>query len=321
MALDHYVPQVHLKNFYSPKLGSLMYAIRKSDLKSFTPNAQSVCRIEDGSTNAYLREDRVVEEFLKGIEPRYNLALSKLAADGVDAECIYVIAGFVAYVLACSPAGMRIQSSPLRGAVEETARTLDSKGVLPPPPPELGGESLSELLHSGKVRIEINTKFPQAMGIAAILTHAVTLGNFKWDILINSFDDSPFFTSDFPVAIEKTEDPRVLNRIAPLAPNLAIRIRPDLSIHRDRADFSFSGFRRTMRQLSRSEVTSVNRLIVRCAETTVFFRDDYDWVPKFVKKNAGFRIEPRTRRIPYGNGTVLWFAQEITETPSQSPST
>ena len=38
MPLDHYIPQVHLKKFYSPVLGERMYAIRKSDLKCFTPN-------------------------------------------------------------------------------------------------------------------------------------------------------------------------------------------------------------------------------------------------------------------------------------------
>jgi hypothetical protein len=52
MPLDHYVSQVHLRKFYSPVLGDRMYAIRKSNLKAFTPNSQSVCRIEDGSTNA-----------------------------------------------------------------------------------------------------------------------------------------------------------------------------------------------------------------------------------------------------------------------------
>jgi hypothetical protein len=61
MPLDHYVSQVHLKNFYSPALGSRMYAMRKHDLKSFTPNSQSVCRIEDGSTNAFLKNDRMIE--------------------------------------------------------------------------------------------------------------------------------------------------------------------------------------------------------------------------------------------------------------------
>src|ERR1700685_3402274 len=79
LPLDHYVSQVHLRKFYSPLLGGeRMYAMRKSDLKSFQPNSKSVCRIEDGSTNAYLKEDRAVEEFLKTIEPKYNEALSKL---------------------------------------------------------------------------------------------------------------------------------------------------------------------------------------------------------------------------------------------------
>jgi hypothetical protein len=33
MALDHYISQVHLKNFYSPAPDGLMYAMGKSDLK------------------------------------------------------------------------------------------------------------------------------------------------------------------------------------------------------------------------------------------------------------------------------------------------
>ena len=45
MSLDHFVSQVHLKNFYSPKLGNLMYAMRKNDLKLFTPDAK-VCMHE-----------------------------------------------------------------------------------------------------------------------------------------------------------------------------------------------------------------------------------------------------------------------------------
>ena len=153
-----------------------MYSIRKRDLKAFTPAPQSVCRIEDGSTNPYLRNERIVEEFLKRIEPQYNVALANLEADDIDAECVYVIAGFVAYVLVCSPAGMRIQSGPFKSVV------------------------------------------------------------------------------------------------------------------------------------------SINRGIVRCAETMVFFRDNSPWIPGFVRKNAGFRIEPTTKSIAHGTGTMLWFTQEIRET-------
>ena len=226
MALDHYISQVHLTKFYSPVLGDRLYAIRKTDLKIFTPNSKAVCGINDGSTNAYLREDRAIEDFLKTIEPNYNAALDKLISEKIDNECIYTIAGFVSYVISCSPTGMRIQSGPLKSCVETTAAIMESNGSLPPPPAELGSAGLTELLTDGEVEVTIDPKFPQAIGIASILKSAATFGNFKWDVLHNGFDDSPFFTSDFPAAIEKTEDPRILNRIIPLAPNLLFGSNP-----------------------------------------------------------------------------------------------
>ena len=70
MPLDHYVSQVHIKNFYSPDMVERVFAMRKSDLKKFMPRAQDVCRIEDNSSNSYLKEDRAIEDFLKVIEPR-----------------------------------------------------------------------------------------------------------------------------------------------------------------------------------------------------------------------------------------------------------
>jgi hypothetical protein len=78
MPLDHYVSQVHLKQFFSPALGSRLYATKKSDLKSFQCHSKDVCRIEDGSTNAYPINDRAIEEFLRGIEPNYDASISKL---------------------------------------------------------------------------------------------------------------------------------------------------------------------------------------------------------------------------------------------------
>jgi len=103
------------------------------------------CGINDGSTNAYLREDRAIEEFLKTIEPNYNAALAKLLGGTTDNDCVYTIAGFVAYVLTCSPAGMRIQPGPLKNVVETGTAMMDARGLLPPSPPELGGKSLTEL--------------------------------------------------------------------------------------------------------------------------------------------------------------------------------
>ncbi|MBT8421466.1 MAG: DUF4238 domain-containing protein [Gammaproteobacteria bacterium] len=312
MSLDHYVSQVYLKNFRSPELGRL-YAIRKSDLKEFTPDTKSVCRIEEGSTNPYLQEPRIVEEFLRDIEPKYNAALEKLATDSVDPECVYVIAGFVAYVLTCSPAGMRIQSKMPASMIEEIGRKLEREGSIPPPPPVLGGKSFTELIEKEKIFIKVDPKYPQAIGITNLLSVINTFGNSKWDILVNTFGDSPFFTSDFPVAIEKADDPRIFNRIIPLAPELALRIRPDITVDRENMDSFFAGLRYTIRKLDRNTVAYINRLIVRCAEKTVFFRNNYQWIPRFVKKNANFRIEPRTHRIPSGDGTLLFTTMEICE--------
>jgi hypothetical protein len=288
-----------------------MYAIRKSDLKKFTPNAKSVCRIEDGSTNSYLRNDREIEDFLLGIEPRYNAILEKLRSGKMDCECVYVVAGFIAYVIACSPTAARLGSEPLKHIFEETGRRLDRRGAIPKVPPSLGGKSFTELVQSGIVEASVDPKFPQAIGITSISSYVNTLGNFSWEILLNHIDGNPFFTSDFPIAAETTADRRIFNKIVPLAPDIAIRMRPDFAAARENANFSFSNFRWRVVKLGRSECMEINRLIVRCAETTVFFPQDLDWIAGFVRKNAGFRIEPRTHIIHERKRTFFWMPQEV----------
>lgn len=239
MPLDHYVSQVHLKNFYSPSLNNLMlYAVRKSNLKSFRCRSQDVCRIENGSTNAYLKNDRAIEDFLHDVEPKYNASVAKLRDNNIDEECIYTLAGFVAFVACCAPAAMRIHTGPLQGALEDTAAILDKHKLLPEIPDKLGSKSLTELLADRAVYFKVDPKYPQALGIDSILECVSVFGNSKWEILQNGISDSPFFTSDFPVAIEKTDPQRALNRIVPLTPDLAIRIIPDVRLSNTKPDFS-----------------------------------------------------------------------------------
>ena len=311
MPLDHYVSQVHLRKFYSPALGNRMYATRKADLKAFTPNSESVCRVMDGSTNAYLLKDRVIEDFLKTIEPNYNPALEKLTAGKVDSNCIYTIAGFVAYVVTCSPAGMRIQSMPLKRMVEHEAVVMDAQGAFPPSPAVLGGASLTDLLRDESVEFAIDPKYPQSIGITSILSFIDIFGNCEWEILQNDFKDSPFFTSDFPIAIEKTSDPRVLNKIVALAPNLAVRIKPDISRDRTQIDFTFSKFTCLKRNIGHGDVVKINTLLVRCAEETVFYRDNHPWVQAFIQKNQHYRIETCGKELKTATGTLLFSTQSV----------
>ena len=248
--------------------------------------------------------------------------MAKLIEDKVDEQCIYTISGFVAYVVSCSPAGMRIQSGPLRSSVETVAAMMEARGLIPPPPKELGGESLVELLSTGAVKVEVDPKFPQAVGVSSIHRSLAIFGNFRWDILLNGSNHSPFFTSDFPAAIEETRDPLIVNRIVPLAPNLAIRIRPDLTIDKDLANFSFANFHCRRRSISQEEAVEINRLIVRCAEDTVFYRDDSAWVQRFIAKNRLYRVEPSTSKQPTRNGSLLTSRLKIVSVtaPNESPA-
>lgn len=311
MALDHYVSQVHLRGFYSPKLGQLAYAIRKSDLEHFPCNSESICRIEEGSTNAYLINDRAIEEFLRDVEPKYNPSVAKLRRNEIDQESVLSLAGFAAYVGSCTPAAMRIHSEPLQNAVRSTAAILDRQGKLPKAPPELEGKTLTELFEEGVAQSEIDPKYPQALGIIAVVGRTSIFGNSYWDVLLNTHDNNPFFTSDYPIALEQLPGQRVPNWLVPLAPDIAIRIVPDISLSRREPDLSFAKFNYRVVEPTAREVRDINRLIVQCAEDLVLYRDGHAWIRDFVAKYRWHRVEAITERIPYGTGFMNISRQKI----------
>ncbi|MGJ4967513.1 DUF4238 domain-containing protein [Bradyrhizobium sp. HKCCYLRH1073] len=256
MPLDHYVSQVHLRQFYSPALGGKqMYGFRKRDSHVFPCSSKDVCRIQNGSTNEYLVNDRAIEEFLKTVEPKYNEAIAELRTGRPSHATVHVIAGFAAYVTSCSPAAMRLHADPLRSTVEATGKILDASGEIPKAPEALGGKSYTELIESGVLKTTIDKKYPQALGINGIMDRVNIWGNSAWDILINEdAKDSPFFTTDFASGIELSDDPRIVNRLVPLAPDLALRIRPDLDARDLNKDSTFKAFRCRLLTPSRKEV-------------------------------------------------------------------
>ena len=310
MPLDHYVSQVHLKQFARPPDSEQLRGYNKRTNATFPCHPEDVCRTQDGSTNQYLEEERVVEEFLKGIEPQYNVALDAIRKDQINVDAVYVMAGFAAYVATCSPGAMRSNSAPLKAVVEATGKRLDAQGEIHPAPDSLGGKSISELIEDGSVQVKIDQKYPQAIGIAQIKGRLSAFGNAQWDVLINEHDESPFFTSDFPVPLEPSDDPRIMNRIVPLAPDVAIRIRPQLDA-RDTLDLSFPCFSYRRQRLRRNEIRPLNRLIVRGAEQLVFYGDEKDWMLRFIERNRHFRVECNVQQFDAGDGTLMHFGQRI----------
>lgn len=206
---------------------------------------------------------------------------------------------------------MRVQSAPLKAMLESSARALDATGAFPAPPTSLEGASLTELLRKGAINFRVDPKYPQAIGIANILKMVLTFGNSAWEVLHNPFEGCPFFTSDFPAAIEESSDPLVLDRIVPLTPSLAVRLCPDSSLDRNRLDFSFNRFRYRMRTVDLEEAYRINCLLVQCAEDLVFYRDEMPWVRPFIAEHAAYHIEARTQELETSNGALLISRQLI----------
>ncbi|GGD78734.1 DUF4238 domain-containing protein [Croceicoccus mobilis] len=312
MPLDHYVSQVHLKRFYAESLGNRkMHAYRKSDGQQFPCGSEDVCRIKDGSTNDFLGEPRLVEEFLKTIEPKYNAACAALAAGTFDQEHVYVITGFIAYVASCSPTAVRLGTRHLEALVHAEAAIMDQADLLPPSPPELGGASFSELLSDGRVVIETDRRFPHALGISNLLHLAAAFGNTYWEILLNDDASSPFFTSDFPVAIEANPQSLVVNRVIPLTPSLALRIHPRTHLSMSEPSLSFENLRYKVRNLGRQGVRLVNTAVVRSAENQVFASINSQWVSRFVAKHSRYRVEISNRYSPHGSGIIKTSSLEV----------
>jgi hypothetical protein len=296
-----------------------LYATKKSDLKSFRCDSKSVCRIEENSTNAYLTNDREVEDFLIGVEPKYNASLAKLRDGKIDRECVAVIGGFAAYVSCCAPASMRMHSAPLENLVASEAAILDRRGLLPRAPAVLGNKTVTELLANGTARVDIDRKYPQAIGVSTIRSRTALWGNSRWEILQNNDLNNPFFTSDYPVALE-ARDARLANWIIPLAPDLAIRIIPDVDLAGAMPDPTFTRFSCQFRTPRSFELHEINRLIVRSAEDMVFYSNNFPWIPKFIAKNRHYRIEAITERIPLGTGFLNIATQRIVAHPQADPA-
>lgn len=307
MALDHFVSQVHLRQFNSPALrGNKLHGIRKRDQFAFPCSSRDVCRVDKGSTNSYLVEPRAIEEFLKTVEPAYNEALAALRAGRPDRKAVHVIAGFTAYVALCSPTAIRLQTKPLEGTLDVTAELLERRGEIPPPPPEFGGASWSEVRASGAVKFDIDGKYPQAIGIGNVVRVAATLGNGDWEILLNpDAESNPFLTSDFPACLAPSADPRIMNRVVPLAPDVAVRIHPNIEADREKPDLTYAGHRFRLRSAGHQDVRAINALVVRCAEDLVFARDRPAWLPGFVRKHRDYRVDTLVDRLPTGDGTFI----------------
>lgn len=85
----------------------------------------------------------------------------------------------------------------------------------------------------------------------------------------------------------------------------------DIRLSGTKPDLTFAKFKAERHRLKRAEILDLNRLIVRCAEDHVFYRDDLAWVENFVAKNQCYRVEAVTHKLPHQSGDLLISTQRI----------
>jgi hypothetical protein len=83
-------------------------------------------------------------------------------------------------------------------------------------------------------------------------------------------------------------------------------------------DLSFAKFGHKRKTLQRQDLLEINRLLVQCAEDTVFYRDDRKWIEPFVTKNRHYRIETKVNKLPHGTGFAVVSSQQIVSRPADA---
>lgn len=267
-------------------------------------DSRDVCRIEEGNTNSYIEDHRAIEEFLKLVEPRYDKAIKNLMRRNYTFDDILSVIGFCSYVAVCTPSSIRIGRSHIGAMVAEYAKILEQKGELPKAPESLGYNKFSEMIDEGVIHIDVDPKYPQAIGISTILERVAVWAQSDCQVLINQYEDLPFLTSDSPVALEISPGSPIIPRVVPLAPDLAIRIVPHFNAGRDYLE-GVAKFSPVFRRISRGEVKQINKNIVRCAEASVFSSIRRKGIERLVAKNRNIFVFPdillereqKTRRV------------------------
>ena len=133
-----------------------------------------------------------------------------------------------------------------------------------------------------------------------------------WEFIWNPFEDSPFLTSDFPVAIAPERSERALRRFVPLRPDLGAFVSPS-RVASDNRPTEFTNFTSRVRTAKRPEVHALNRLIVQCAEDMVFASTNGPWINRLVQRNAKVSLVHATGRKKIGNGYYTFTSLGIGE--------
>ena len=294
MAKDHYVAQTYLRSFSVSEKDDLVNVVRKSNLQRLDAiPVKSICYEIDWSNNEYfVGNQRVVEEFLKLFEPKWNDCVQEISKDTYDTTTKYLMSGYLAYLRACTPTAMRLGASGLSNIVQDLYEKIEEKEFANP------GSKYRDVIETirkhGGTKVLIKEAFPKAMGINALIGIQKIFATSPWIIFKN---ETPvqFLTSDNPVCLQYW-NANGCDMYCPITPRLAIIIHPLRDTEPREGD--------SVGSLKPEGVEMLNRLMVQSAEDKVIF-NEHPNIDDFVKEYQDWRVELQTLKIPVEKGKLI----------------
>ncbi len=310
MSQDHYVARTYLKHFGDSDHGGMLHGYHKPRGDIFPCWPRDVCREWDGDINPTLKDPGLLGAFRGYFEPHWNPSVAQIASGNLRQQDKWAIAGYLANLMACVPAWLRVNlrsQIDMRGTVvRDSLRAQKNRGAAL----NETQQQLLVFLKSGK-RLPLDPTEAKAHAIKDLVDHAWRAYNADWIILRND-SKQPFITSDNPFAFGWSGYPgEPVRRYLPVTPNLCVCVSFDPARHDDRKltpelldEDLKAGPRGTVRAGTArpAEVRQINKLIVQCAEEQIFSSKAFDQLPQLIKKYGRSRLEAECFEAPGPRG-------------------
>lgn len=305
MPKDHYVSQTYLRNFTNKEGLLIPYYKGKRVVVGKAASPASVCYRDNGNTNTYFSDERVVEGYIDQLEKNWNSNLDKLFRGDVDSTCRSEISAYLAYLRTNTPTAIRQSQERLAGLTGDFAKYLASTGKLTSDEfsEEVNKEGIDAILN-GKFKIEVEPEYAHAKNIGILNSLPMAFFAADWFVLKNPWSD--FLTSDNPLCINYLKNnPNKPYFFVPLTPKNGLVIIPDKNfrVNGEKDQEVYSG-RLQYRVAKFHYRRRLNKNLVRHAEERCFFSQRLDWIEKLVLRNCSWRVVTEVSKLPTENGYI-----------------
>ncbi len=306
---DHYVSQTYLGNFTNSDGYLIPYYKADYSILGSPKLPKSVCYEIDGDSNKYFDDPRILDSYLPQFENPWERNVEALREHVLDDVIKYQIAGYVAFLRACTPTAKRIGQVMTKAVVQPAFDKMTKRDFEEEHPPEDEEKKniIGSLIEQKGIRTEIDRQFPHAFAISSLIQSTARHFYGSWLILING-SERPFATSDNPaVPYYHMNDHSRASIYVPVAPDIAILIDADI----DDKPIEFplkrgvsSGFDRFA--VPKPEYIEVfNDLIIKAAEQRIFLNRVESWLETKVHEFKDWRLEVVVDELPHQGGTLV----------------